>query len=567
MVYLILVNVSLLLCYALYSIFLKKLTFFQLNRIYLLGAVIVSLLIPIGLFIDMPRGFIAEEALPHIDLHLFIDEEMLLAEQADRAASMQDILQIVYWIGAGLALLWLCFRCSRVLALLRSGKSTFSFAFFRTVVLADQVLDNKVIAEHEQIHVAQGHSYDLVFVELVRVFNWFNPVLRLYLKELKFQHECIADEQSSVDRVAYAELLVAQAMQVERSHFLHEFSEKSLLKNRIAMLFKDKTQNKYKFLYLSIAPVLGLTLLSTLVFNSSNAKSMVRDIENKVEQTTLNDLKEINFDVANNKDADASTVGESGEPKRTQQDSIYTNPQVKPQVMNAASIKVLLDEWANAVKISADAAASQAVVFRILVERDGRVSRAFATTKVGDQEKEIPADQLVASKWKPARDNGKAVRSWTTVYTSFDKNNDQQKVASKAVLIEASSKYTAQQQDSIRAKAMENERKIFTATEVNPEPVGGLAQFRKWIGDNYSYPQAAIDAELKGQMVIYFIVEADGELSNFKVIKDLGHGTGEAALDVLRKATNWKPGIQNGRTVRVAYTLPITLNLERDKKG
>lgn len=415
MVYLILVNVSLLLCYALYSIFLKKLTFFQLNRIYLLGAVIVSLLIPIGLFIDMPRGLIAEETLPNIDLNLFLGEEMLLAEQADRAASMQDILQIVYWIGAGLALLWLCFRCSRVLALLRSGNSTFSFAFFRTVVLADQVSENQVIAAHEQIHVAQGHSYDLVFVELVRVFNWFNPVLRLYLKELKFQHECIADEQSSVDRVAYAELLVAQAMQVERSHFLHEFSEKSFLKNRIAMLFKEKTQNKYKFLYLSIAPVLGLTLLSTLVFNSSKAKSMVRDIENKVEYTAV-----------------------------------------------------------------------------ITAEPD-------------------------------------------TTGTKMKEDAEKQKV--------------------------------FTATEVNPEPVGGLANFRKWIGDNYSYPQEAVDAALKGQMVVSFIVEADGTLSNFEVIKDLGYGTGEAALDLLRKAAKWAPGIQNGRKVRVAYTLPITLNLEEDKKG
>ncbi|GHE23646.1 M56 family metallopeptidase [Sphingobacterium griseoflavum] len=415
MVYLILVNVSLLLCYALYSIFLKKLTFFQLNRIYLLGAVIVSLLVPIGLFVDMPRGLIAEETLPNIDLNLFLGEEILLAPQADRAVSMQDILQVVYWIGVGLALLWLCFRCSRVLTLLRSGNNTFSFAFFRSVVLADQVSDNRVIAAHEQIHVEQGHSYDLVFVELVRVFNWFNPVLLRYLKELKFQHECIADEESSVDRVAYAELLVAQAMQVEQNHFFHGFSQKSFLKNRIVMLFKDKTQNRYKFLYLSVAPVLGLTLLSTLLFNSSNAKSMVHDIENKVAQTTM-------------------------------------------------------------------------------------VTSSQDTTKT-------------------------------------------------------------------QREATDEKQKIFTATEVNPEPIGGMANFRKWIGENYSYPQEAIDAEVKGQIIISFIVEADGALTNFKLIKDLGYGTGEAALDLLRKAEKWMPGVQNGRKVRVAYTLPITLDLEGEKKG
>ena len=105
--------------------------------------------------------------------------------------------------------------------------------------------------------------------------------------------------------------------------------------------------------------------------------------------------------------------------------------------------------------------------------------------------------------------------------------------------------------------------KIFTAVEVNPEPVGGMAAFRKWIADTYVYPQGAIDAGVKGQVVVSFVVEKDGSLTDIKVAKDLSYGTGQAAENMLKKAKKWKPGIQNGRPVRVAYTLPIALNLQQ----
>ena len=61
--------------------------------------------------------------------------------------------------------------------------------------------------------------------------------------------------------------------------------------------------------------------------------------------------------------------------------------------------------------------------------------------------------------------------------------------------------------------------------------------------------------------MVSFVVEKDGTLGDFKIVKDLGYGTGEAAVSVLKTAQAWRPGVQNGRNVRVSYTLPITLNL------
>ncbi|GAA4520180.1 MULTISPECIES: energy transducer TonB [Sphingobacterium] len=102
---------------------------------------------------------------------------------------------------------------------------------------------------------------------------------------------------------------------------------------------------------------------------------------------------------------------------------------------------------------------------------------------------------------------------------------------------------------------------IFQSVEIQPEPPGGMAAFRKWIAENYVYPQAATEAGIKGTVHVTFVVEKDGSLTDIKVVRDLSYGTGQAAVNMLKKAKKWSPGIQNGRPVRVQYSLPIRLDL------
>ncbi|SEM02175.1 outer membrane transport energization protein TonB [bacterium A37T11] len=101
----------------------------------------------------------------------------------------------------------------------------------------------------------------------------------------------------------------------------------------------------------------------------------------------------------------------------------------------------------------------------------------------------------------------------------------------------------------------------FTSVEVKPEPPGGMAAFLRYIGENYHYPQAAVDNGINGRVTLQFVVERDGSLTDIKVLRDLKYGTGEEAARVLKSAKKWKPGIQNGRPVRVTYTLPIALKV------
>ena len=92
--------------------------------------------------------------------------------------------------------------------------------------------------------------------------------------------------------------------------------------------------------------------------------------------------------------------------------------------------------------------------------------------------------------------------------------------------------------------------------EVKPEFPGGMAKFYKFVGDNYRAPE---EEGLKGKVYVTFVVEKDGSLTDIKVLRDIGYGTGKEAIRVLNKCPRWNPGVQNGKPVRVLYSLPITI--------
>jgi len=92
--------------------------------------------------------------------------------------------------------------------------------------------------------------------------------------------------------------------------------------------------------------------------------------------------------------------------------------------------------------------------------------------------------------------------------------------------------------------------------EVKPDFPGGMEKFYKYVGNNYRTPE---EEGLKGKVYVTFVVEKDGSLTDIKVIRDIGFGTGKEAVRVLQKCPKWNPGEQNGKKVRVLYSLPITI--------
>jgi protein TonB len=92
--------------------------------------------------------------------------------------------------------------------------------------------------------------------------------------------------------------------------------------------------------------------------------------------------------------------------------------------------------------------------------------------------------------------------------------------------------------------------------ELKPDFPGGMDKFYKFIGKNYQVPE---EEGLKGKVFVSFVVEKDGTLTDIKVIRDIGYGTGKEAMRVLKSCPKWNPGEQNGKKVRVLYSLPISI--------
>lgn len=104
----------------------------------------------------------------------------------------------------------------------------------------------------------------------------------------------------------------------------------------------------------------------------------------------------------------------------------------------------------------------------------------------------------------------------------------------------------------------------FEAVEVPPIPAeGSIDGFRDWVKNNYRSPAAAMDAGVSGLIEVSFTIERDGSLTDLVIRRDLKFGTGEELVRLLKNAKKWKPGVQNGRPVRVTYTLPLRISFSQ----
>ncbi|TWI96663.1 protein TonB [Mucilaginibacter frigoritolerans] len=97
--------------------------------------------------------------------------------------------------------------------------------------------------------------------------------------------------------------------------------------------------------------------------------------------------------------------------------------------------------------------------------------------------------------------------------------------------------------------------------DVMPEPVGGAEAWAKFLRKNLRFPAAAQDEGVSGKVILSFVIEKDGSLSNIVVERPAGHGFDEEAMRVLKLAKAWKPGQQNGQAVRVKYMIPINFQV------
>lgn len=111
----------------------------------------------------------------------------------------------------------------------------------------------------------------------------------------------------------------------------------------------------------------------------------------------------------------------------------------------------------------------------------------------------------------------------------------------------------------------EEEEKIFMSVEKSPAPKGGMDAFYEWLYDNIKYPEREREMRIEGTVTVQFVVEKDGSLTQIRLYPGTEElntkGLNEAALNGLRKAAPWNPGMQGGEPVRVRYQIPIKFKL------
>ena len=312
MIYLLETGVCLSLLYLAYWLFLRKETYFNFNRIFLVGSIALSLTVPLlHLNIGVPGGSSLEHTASGIVKVRDSYEEMIRFINADfgtepgvrhsaggrnlagvmmgeggvaptasdqipaarRNISFSKILLILYICGVVYFLARLIYLVVRLYLLAKRNRVTRQdgfrmveiqeqispFSFFRFLFINHGSFDDpelQQVLEHEKAHIMQRHSMDHLFAHSLAVFQWFNPIAWQIRKALKTTHEYIADRQvidRGVERTDYQSLLLKQVIGYHSVELVNNFNLKPI-KKRIAMMNKNKSGLPARFKAALVAP-------------------------------------------------------------------------------------------------------------------------------------------------------------------------------------------------------------------------------------------------------------------------------------------------------------------------
>ena len=268
-----------------YDIFLKKETFFNWNRLYLLGTAVLSLVIPF-IKVESFKNVVSQDyilSFPTVfseTQNLMVLDEVVL-QGSNSSHSFSWYLNIFLLAGSALALLYFIYRVSNILKLIYKNpktrknninivklfNSSAAFSFFNYVFLGEDIntKERNAIIKHELVHVEQKHTLDLLFFELIRVAFWFNPLIYMYQNRMSDLHEFIADSKAvKHNKKQYYENLLAQVFETQSVSFINPFFKQSLIKKRIIMLQKSKSKQIQLVKYLLLVPM----VLAMLVYVS-----------------------------------------------------------------------------------------------------------------------------------------------------------------------------------------------------------------------------------------------------------------------------------------------------------
>ena len=284
-------GVSLTIFTLVYILFLRKETFFMLNRIYLMVAVLFSVLLPFVHFqvnSALPSVMLGEVTVTAMRYQNLLQTVTVYGTKLSGAfeQTIQSIglIRFIYLLGTAIFLLLFLFRLLQITSLILHNESerkngirivkidrdTTPFSFFNFVFINRNYLDSpgmKEMVAHETEHVRQGHSFDVVFLELLTILQWFNPFVWLLKRSIRENHEFLADHgvlRPGVSSAAYRLLLLGSSF--EQQPVIANNFNYSLTKIRIKMITQIKS-SKTAALKLSLGLMVTAALLMSFAFD------------------------------------------------------------------------------------------------------------------------------------------------------------------------------------------------------------------------------------------------------------------------------------------------------------
>ncbi len=255
-----------------YWIFLKKETYFNLNRIYLVFSVIFSFIIPT---LNIPSPFIISQG---------IETTFRMTKTTafpGNSWGMAEILLLIYTAGVVFFLLRFTVHLIKLLIVVKKfgiknyegthivsiDKDFSPFSFLNIIFINDKKMtenDLRRIIAHEKIHIKQYHSFDILLMELVTIFQWFNPFVWPYKKSLQETHEYLADYgviAQGFSKAKYQLLMFEQHVGMKLFEFANNFKQ-SLIKRRLTMMTKNKSKSVARLKFLFVLPLASLLVLA-----------------------------------------------------------------------------------------------------------------------------------------------------------------------------------------------------------------------------------------------------------------------------------------------------------------
>jgi bla regulator protein BlaR1 len=279
-----------------YKLLFEKEKMFRFNRIFLLSGLILAFVVPL---LTIP---VHSSALPGVNSVVLNAEVINKGAYASAPDSyFKSIIQHDYWLMSYLLvaavilfrftfnLKKLYSKISNNLRVVNSNAtivldesiivpySFLSFIFINKHEYEQGIIEDEILI-HEMAHVLQRHSLDVLFIELLQVITWFNPVLYFYRKAIELNHEFLADDsviQACNNTAAYQYLLINKMSHQKTSILASQFNY-LITKKRFIMMTKITSQIKAVFKQLVIVPLL---FLATLIFGTKTIAQQTSTIE------------------------------------------------------------------------------------------------------------------------------------------------------------------------------------------------------------------------------------------------------------------------------------------------